>query len=234
MKKCKSALALGSVLLLFLIGISGCFEKPKYYPHYLTAFVEPDTFQLVDIRLESPWYQTTVCTLILSNKNQKKVSHFGYDGSDPKIKSFLTLIGDTHYPSRGREGRLGNRKTGVITSPKSITVTCDHDYNETLKARMLLNEVAFISFSDYLGFIQSGYKNDNYRAQINLGNQENLKRLLASKPLWRLQLNTIPEAWNGETVRFTVTMVLPTDKGDKSVTNSIDVKFPIQSQTPMQ
>ena len=226
---------LGSVLLLFLIGILGCFEKPKYYPHYLTAFVEPDTFQLADRYTYDRLYNhSVVCELNMFNKNQKKVSHFGYDGSNPKIKSFLTLIGDTHYPSRSRAGRLGDHITGVITSPKSITVTCDHDYNETLKAGMLLNEVAFISFSDYLGFIQSDYKNDNYRAQINLGNQENLKRLLASKPLWRLQLNTIPEAWNAETVRFTVTMALPTDKGDKSVTNSIDMKFPIQSQTPMQ
>ena len=234
MKKYKSALELGSVLLLFLIGISGCFEKPRYYPHYLTGFVEPDTFQLVDIRLESPWYQTTICTIILSNKNQKKVSHFGYDGSDPKIKSFLTFIGDTHYPSRGREGRLGNRKTGVITSPKSITVTCDHDYNETLKAGMLLNEVTAISFIDQLSHIQSGYQLGSNVAIIDLKNEANLKRLLASSPFWHLLIERVPKAWNAQTVRFTVTMVLPTDKGDKSVTNSIDVKFPIQSQTPMQ
>ncbi len=230
MKKYKNTLALGSVLLLFLIGISGCFEKPKYYPHYLTGFVEPDTFQLSERYLYDRLYDySVVCRLKVFNKNQKKVSHYGYDGRDPKIKNFLSLIGDTHYPSRSREGRLGDHRTGVITSPKSIAVTCDHDYNETLKAGMLLNEITAISFIDQLSHIRSGYQLGSNVAIIDLKNEANLKRLLASSPFWHLLIERVPEAWNGETVRFTVTMVLPTDKGDKSITDSIDVKFPTPS-----
>ena len=231
MSRYKNTLALGSVLLLFLIGISGCFEKTKYYPHYLTGFVEPDTFQLADRYTYDRLYNySVICELNMFNKNQKKVSHFGYDGSNPKIKSFLTLIGDTHYPSRSRAGRLGDHITGVITSPKSIAVTCDHDYSEKLKAGMLLNEVTAISFIDQLSHIQSGYQLGSNVAVIDLKNEANLKRLLASSPFWHLLIERVPKAWKGETIRFTVTMVLPTDKGDKSVTNSIDVKFPTPSK----
>ena len=234
MKKYKSALALGGVLLLFLIGISGCFEKPKHYPHYLTAFVEPDTFLLEGNPIVYTSGKESLCNINLFNKKKREIHHFSYSGDDTRIETFLAAIGDTHYHDRNYYERRARLATGVIVAPKRLVVTCDRDYNETLKAGENLNEVISIFFVDHLSFIQSGYKKQNDGANISLKNQKDLEQLLASDPRWDLVLEKHPDAWNGETVRFTVTMVLPTDKGDKSVTNSIDVRFPMQSQTPMQ
>ena len=93
-----------------------------------------------------------------------------------------------------------------------------------------MNEVISIFFVDHLSFIRSGYKKQNDGANISLKNQKDLEQLLASDPRWDLVVEKHPDAWNSETVRFTVTMVLPTDKGDKSITDSIDVKFPTPSK----
>lgn len=208
---------------------------PKlHYPHFLTAFVKPNAFTLEKYVPRDSTENTYICTIELFDVKNRYPEHFNYNGGDPSIMKFLTSIGDTHYPDRMPYEQKVGRATGLMATPKNMVVTCDHNYSETLKAGTSLNDVLYLSFFDYLQYIQNGYKSGENGGRIRLKDPVDLKRLLASAPKWWLIIDKVPEAWNGETVRFTVTMVLPTDKGDKSVTNSIDVKFPIQSQTPMQ
>lgn len=230
----KSFLQRGILVVTLVFGLSvslsSCigewlFGPEKQYPHYITEFIEPTNFEL-----KAEYGNTSnperLCRITLTDRGKDRVTIFNYDGRNPKIINFLVTIGDTHYPNRTNYERRSRGAKGVVTVPTDLAVTCDHDYSKELKAGSLLNEVMYIRYLDHLSFVKGGYKGRSSAAIVSLKAPDLYKRLLASNPEWYLMMEKHPEAWNGETVRFTITMVVTLTKGKKTVSNSVDVKFP--------
>ena len=236
MKKYKSALALGSVLLLFLIGISGCFGKPKYYPHFLTAFVEPNDFRLEAIDSDTKGraihpllHEEKFVEICKIEMQGSRVEYNSYDRKNSKIVHFLSSIGDTCYFKHTQKGgRIISRHVGIISVPKEIKVTCNTAYDKDHEKGASLNDVAALSFLDNLSYIKRGYDDSfKFLAMLKMTDPMDLNRLLASHPWWILYIKEPPTAWMDKTITFTVSMTL---SNGNTISRQVDIKFPLHSK----
>ncbi len=214
----------------FLLGVIGCYRhKPEDYPHFITEFLKMNDFSVWQAKegrkqvcLEGETF-VPICDI---NPKGEWIYFRTSDRKNPEVIDFLVSIGDTHYlKHRWIDGRITHPNSGIINTPTAISIVCDADYDADHPKGTPLNDLMVLFFWDNLGYIKGGYVEDFVSsAFLKLDDPRELQRLLASEPEWHLLLKTPPEAWNDQTVTFTLSITMPLGT---EVTRQIKIKFPV-------
>lgn len=232
----KSYFAL-AILISIVASVSSCGgNKPTYYPHYLTSFVEPNDFRLVAIDSNTKGVEihpllreekfVEICKIEMQGSIEE---YYTYDRQNSKIVHFLASIGDTCYFKHKKiDGRLTRNHMGIISVPKEIKITCNTAYDKDHEKGASLNDVAALSFLDNLSYIKHGYDDSfNPLAMLKMTDPADLNRLLASHPWWVLYIKEPPTAWMDKTITFTVSMTL---SNGNTISRQENIKFPLLSK----
>lgn len=223
------------------MGLSSCigdflFGPKLHYPHFLTAFVEPNDFRLEAIDSDTKGraihpllHEEKFLEICKIEMQGSRVEYNSYDRQNSKIVHFLSSIGDTCYFKHTQQGgRIISRHVGIISVPKEIKVTCNTAYDKDHGKGASLNDVAALSFLDNLSYIKREYDDSfKFLAMLKMKDPMDLNRLLASHPWWILYIKEPPTAWMDKTITFTVSMTL---SNGNTISRQVDIKFPLHSK----